>query len=135
MKKYGLILADNGSAMFVSGAPDSRWNNTDLHALGQLTAASFEVVQTGTIYTSANVPAGAAPTIGSFTASAASIATGQSITLNWSTTNSEYNIVTPMAGAVRGASIVVTPSATTTFTLEATNQYGRTVQSVTVTVH
>jgi hypothetical protein len=135
MKKYGLILADNGSAMFVSGAPDSRWNNTDLRALGQLTAASFEVVQTGTIYTSANVPAGAAPAIGSFTASAASISKEQSVTLNWSTTNSEYNIVTPMAGAVRGDSIVVTPSATTTFSLEATNQYGRTVQSVTVTVH
>jgi hypothetical protein len=28
MKKYGLILADNGSAMYVTGAPDSRWNDT-----------------------------------------------------------------------------------------------------------
>src|SRR5882762_1659697 len=35
MKKYGLILADNGSAIFVSGAPDNRWNNTNLNLLKQ----------------------------------------------------------------------------------------------------
>ena len=35
MKKYGLILADNGSAMYISGAPDSRWDNDALHDLGQ----------------------------------------------------------------------------------------------------
>ena len=29
MKKYGLIMADNGSAMYISGAPDSRWDNDD----------------------------------------------------------------------------------------------------------
>ncbi|HXP17704.1 MAG TPA: hypothetical protein VN868_11425, partial [Terriglobales bacterium] len=34
MKKYGLIMADNGSAMYFSGAPDSRWDNSDLHNLG-----------------------------------------------------------------------------------------------------
>lgn len=135
MKKYGLILADNGSAMFLSGAPDSRWNNTDLHALGQISTSNFEVVQTGTIYTPSNVPGGSAPGIASFTASATSIAKGQSVTLNWSTTSSEYNIITPMAGPVRGASIVLTPSATTTFTLEATNPYGRTTRAITITVH
>src|SRR5260221_4687168 len=48
MKKYGLILADNGSAIFVSGAPDNRWNNTNLNLLKQITASNFEVVQTGT---------------------------------------------------------------------------------------
>jgi hypothetical protein len=34
LKKYGIILADNGSAWFISGAPDDRWNNDDLHNLG-----------------------------------------------------------------------------------------------------
>ena len=38
MKKYGLILADNGSAIFISGAPDNRWNNTNLNLLKQITA-------------------------------------------------------------------------------------------------
>lgn len=45
MKKYGLILADIGSNMYISGAPDERWNNDDLQKLGQITASSFEVVK------------------------------------------------------------------------------------------
>jgi hypothetical protein len=49
MKNYGLILADAGSSMFFSGAPDDRWDNDDLHALTGITAAAFEVVQMGTI--------------------------------------------------------------------------------------
>ncbi len=135
LQKYGLILADNGSAMYISGAPDPRWNNSDLHALGQLHASDFEVVQLGTVYTPSNVPIGASPTIGSFTANPLSISAGQQVTLSWSTSNAEYNIVTPQAGAVRGGSIVLTPAATTTYTLESTNQFGRTKKSVTVTVN
>ena len=44
LKKYGMILADNGSAWYLSGAPDSRWNNDDLHNLGQLHGSDFEAV-------------------------------------------------------------------------------------------
>jgi hypothetical protein len=40
MKKYGLLLADNGSAMFITGAPDSRWDNNDLHLLGSCADAN-----------------------------------------------------------------------------------------------
>src|SRR5437868_5817405 len=134
MKKYGLILADNGSAMFISGAPDNRWNNTDLNLLKQITASNFEVVQTGTIFTPANVPTGANPTISSFSANPTSISAGQPVTLSWSTSNSEYNIIDPQAGPVRGTSIVVNPSATTTYTLNSTNQFGRTTATATVTV-
>jgi hypothetical protein len=46
MKTYGLILADNGSPWYVSGAPDRRWDNDALHALGRLRGSDFEVVQT-----------------------------------------------------------------------------------------
>jgi hypothetical protein len=46
MKTYGMILADNGSNWYVSGAPDSHWSNDQLHALGSLTGADFEVVDT-----------------------------------------------------------------------------------------
>jgi hypothetical protein len=134
MKKYGLILADNGSAIFISGAPDNRWNNTDLNLLKQITASSFEVVQTGTIYTPANVPTGASPTISSFTANPTTVMAGQPVTLSWSVSNSEYNIIDPQAGPVRGTSIVVNPSATTTYTLYTTNQFGRTTATATVTV-
>jgi hypothetical protein len=46
MKTYGLILADNGSPWYVSGAPDPHWSNDQLHALGGLHGSDFEVVDT-----------------------------------------------------------------------------------------
>jgi len=46
MKKYGVILADNGSPWFISGAPDDRWSNDALHALGRLHGSDFEAVDT-----------------------------------------------------------------------------------------
>jgi hypothetical protein len=42
---YGLILADIGNDMYVSGAPDDRWNNDDLAQLGKIKASDFEVVK------------------------------------------------------------------------------------------
>ena len=45
LKKYGLILADIGSNLYITGAPDDRWNNDDLRKLGQLRGADFEVVR------------------------------------------------------------------------------------------
>lgn len=45
MKKYGIILADIGSNMYISGTPDKRWNNDDLQKLGQIAASNFEVVK------------------------------------------------------------------------------------------
>ena len=68
LKKYGMIMADNGSAMYISGAPDDRWSNDDLHNLGQVTT-DFEVMQMNPVYTQSNVPQGAVPSIASFTAS------------------------------------------------------------------
>ena len=47
MKAYGLIVADNGSDWFISGAPDRRWDNDQLHALDVLSGRDFEVVDTG----------------------------------------------------------------------------------------
>lgn len=44
MKKYGIILADNGSAWFISGKPDPRWNDDNLHTLSQLLGSNFEAV-------------------------------------------------------------------------------------------
>ncbi len=47
LKTYGMILADNGSDWFLSGAPDARWDDDELNTLKQLRGADFEVVQTG----------------------------------------------------------------------------------------
>ncbi len=44
LKRFGLIVADNGSSWFVSGTPDPRWSNDDLHALGRVSGSDFEVV-------------------------------------------------------------------------------------------
>jgi hypothetical protein len=44
LKKYGMILADNGSSWYISGAPDPRWNNDLLHELSRVTGSSFEAV-------------------------------------------------------------------------------------------
>jgi len=44
LKQYGMMLADNGSAWFISGAPDAGWDNTDLHALAGIAGSNFEAV-------------------------------------------------------------------------------------------
>lgn len=44
MKTYGLILADNGSAWYISGVPDERWDNDILHEMDAIQGSDFEVV-------------------------------------------------------------------------------------------
>jgi hypothetical protein len=56
LKNYGVIVADNGSAMFISGTPDDTWNNSELDLLKTLRASDFEVVLMGPVYTPDNVP-------------------------------------------------------------------------------
>jgi hypothetical protein len=46
LKRYGMIVADNGSNWFISGAPNSGWDNDDLHRLGGVHGSDFEVVDT-----------------------------------------------------------------------------------------
>lgn len=54
MKQYGIIVADNGSDWYISGAPDSRWNNTELHTLDNITGNAFEAVDESGLMISAN---------------------------------------------------------------------------------
>ena len=49
LKRYGMILADNGAPWFISGAPNPRWNNDALHLLDRLTGRDFEVVDTSSL--------------------------------------------------------------------------------------
>ena len=46
LKRYGMILADNGSSWYVSGAPHRGWSNDDLHSLHGVPGSAFEVVDT-----------------------------------------------------------------------------------------
>jgi len=51
LKTYGLIVADNGSSWFISGATDARWNDEDLNQLKRVPGSAFEAVYTGDIVT------------------------------------------------------------------------------------
>jgi hypothetical protein len=135
LKKYGLIVADNGSSMYLSGAPDDRWDNSDLHNLGNVHTSDFEVLQIAPLYTSANVPTGNAPTVTQFTASATSVSSGSPVTLSWQVSGAAYIIISPGVGAVRGTSVSVSPTANTTYTLYAANAFGQTTSSLPITVH
>src|SRR5271166_6488778 len=120
MQQYGLILADNGSSLYVTGAPDSRWGS-DLDSLKTVPASAFEVVLMNPVYTNSTAPSGAAPTISGFIATPSSVSSGGNATLAWTTSNATYVIISPGVGAVRGTSVTVKPTATTTYTLYATN--------------
>ena len=134
LKQYGMIMADNGSSMYITGDPDNRWSNDDLGTLKQVPAAEFEVLLMDPIYTPSNVPQGKPPAITSFTANPSTSTAGQPVILNWTVTNASYFVVSPQVGAVRGNTVTVYPTITTTYTLYATNQYHRSTKKVTVTI-
>jgi hypothetical protein len=133
MKNYGMIVADNGSNMYFQGAPDAHWDDNDLSALKAIDASNFDVVQMGTQYDDATAPTGAVPAISSFTASQTTVTAGTPVTLSWTVTNDSYDYI-DVVGPVRGGTQTVTPAATTTYTLNSTNQYGRATMAVTVNV-
>jgi hypothetical protein len=49
LKRYGMIVADNGSSWYVSGEPSAHWSNDDLHTLGRVPGSAFEVVDTSSL--------------------------------------------------------------------------------------
>ncbi len=51
LKRYGMIVADNGSPWFITGSTDSRWNDDDLNQLKNVPGTAFEVVDTGPLVT------------------------------------------------------------------------------------
>ena len=134
LQQYGMIMADNGSSMYISGAPDDRWSNDDLGALKSVPTSAFEVLLISPLYTQNNIPQGAKPAIASFTANPQTVSKGSPVTLSWSVSGQEYNIVSPQVGVTSAASTVVVPAKTTTYTLYSTNQYGQSTAKLKVTV-
>jgi hypothetical protein len=49
LKLYGIMLADNGSNCYISGAPSPGWSNDQLHTLGQVKGSDFEVVDVSSL--------------------------------------------------------------------------------------
>jgi hypothetical protein len=87
------------------------------------------------LYTSANVPTGNAPTVTQFAASATSVSSGSPVSLSWQVSGAAYIIISPAVGAIRGTSVSVWPTANTSYTLYATNAFGQSTSSVSITVH
>jgi hypothetical protein len=50
LKTYGMIVADNGSSWYITGAPSPHWSNDDLHSLGRVHGSDFEVVDTSSLH-------------------------------------------------------------------------------------
>jgi len=76
MQKYGVIVADNGSDMYITGTYDTRWNNDILNpAFSNLTASDFEVIQLGS-----NPPPAGPAVLNSLSVTPSSVTGGQSAT-------------------------------------------------------
>jgi hypothetical protein len=57
LKKYGMLVADNGSSWYISGAPHASWDDDNLNALKQVPGTAFEVVKPGgKLFTKADCP-------------------------------------------------------------------------------
>lgn len=54
LKRYGMIVADNGTSWVMSGAPDNRWNNQDLYNLEAIPGSDFEAIDESSLQVSAN---------------------------------------------------------------------------------
>lgn len=70
MKTYGIVMADNGSPWYISGAPDENWDNDMLHTLDVLTGNNFEAVDTSSLIVNpdtAETPYHSWPTVSSIT--------------------------------------------------------------------
>jgi hypothetical protein len=133
-----MILADTGSNLFIQGTRDARWvEDADQGGVAQLLQvhpSAFEVLAHSVEYTRSSHPTGPAPSIASLTATPGHVSSGGMATLNWSVTGASILIIGPSVGPVRGTSVVVHPTSTTTYTLYATNEFGRSHASITVNV-
>jgi hypothetical protein len=127
-QQYGLIMADNGGYLYIQGATDSRWNDSDLENLAGIPSSDFTVVQMTPSYPgwdSVTAPTGSAPTISSFAVSDQTISAGTPVTFTYSVSGDSYDYI-DMIGPVKagGGSVTISPTATQTYTLYSVNQYG-----------
>lgn len=143
MQKYGLIMADNGSDMYISGTFDVRWNNGVLNpAFSTLSAGDFEVIELGwkpaaaavslsAISASPNPVQGGQASTGTVTLSAAAPAGGVVVSLS---SASPAFSVPPTVTVGQGASSSTFPIATIATTVAATGTLAASHAGVTKTV-
>jgi hypothetical protein len=108
MKKYGMIIADNGSAWFISGAPDSRWNNTNLGDLRRVVGSDFEAVDESSLMIDPNSGQATQSSVSvSVTPVSANILTDQHQLFTASVQNSANQSVNWSVSGVAGGNAIV----------------------------
>ena len=116
LKKYGMMIADNGSAWYLSGAPDSRWDNSDLHNLGAVQGSDFEVVDVSGLMMDPNSGQAIQSSAVSVTVTpaTASVQVNQTQQFNATVNNSGSQTVTwsvsPSGGAITSGGFYTAPS-------------------------
>ena len=146
MKKYGLIVADNGSDMYVGGTYDNNWNNDILNpAFAALSASDFEVIQLGWNPATSNVSlnsialspssiVGGNGVAGSIALSGAAPSGGVVVTLTGTGPVSPPTSVTVPAGASATTFDVATQGVAASTTAAVTASYAGVSQSASLTV-
>jgi len=141
MKTYGLIVADNGSDMYISGTYDTNWNNDVLNpAFGALSASDFQVIQLGWKPPLSAVTATPNPVVGGFNTtgdavlSAAAPTSGAVVALAALAPLSVPANVTVPAGATSATFTVTTSAVTTIKNPTITGTYAGSTQKITVKV-
>jgi len=148
MQKYGLIVADNGSDMYITGTFDTRWDNNILNpAFSLLSASDFDVVQLGwkpasgapalsSVSASPNPVVGGSPSTGTVTLTSAAPSGGALVALG----SASGAVTVPASVAVNqgatSASFAITTSSVTTQTLVTLSAtYGGATRTTTFTVN
>lgn len=111
MKKYGIILADNGSAWYLTGKPDDRWNNDNLARLSSLLGSNFEVVDATTLMIDPNSGAAkqsSAAVSVTVTPTSATVTTGSTQTFAATVTGASGGVTWSVNGVAGGNSAVGT---------------------------
>lgn len=108
MQRYGMIVADNGSAWYISGVPDPRWDNDVLHELGLVTGANFEAVDATALMIDPNSGQARQSSITVTVTPASSMATtGRFVQFNAIVNNSTNQAVVWSVSGVAGGSATV----------------------------
>ncbi len=121
MKKYGIMLADNGSAWYLSGVPDPRWNDDHLQMFGQLLGSNFEAVDATLLRIDPN--------------SGAAIQSGVSVTVYPSAVSVRVGHFQSFSATVTGAAAGVTWSVNDIVERRSRRRHDRRQRTVSAAVH
>jgi hypothetical protein len=122
LKKYGIMLADNGAPWFISGVPDERWDNSDLHNLTTVTGSDFEAVDASSLMVDPSsgqarqagvsvsvTPSSAAVNVNSTTQFTATVQNSSDPTVSWSVNGVPGGNAS--SGSISGSGLYIAPAA------------------------